>query len=118
MLEMSLEEQALRHADAFFTGPEKWWQVGKPTPGWEVGMERTCIGLNMCRFLGQRNFSGIKWEWISKVLDVPIVTDWNDACPNFAALKAKFQERIEYYQKQRLSQTYLVIIGPGRQVKV
>ncbi len=116
MLEMTLEEQALIHADEFFTDESKWAKGH-----FNNGNGGICIMEAMFRFRHEIGISVVStFEMATSALDIagcPI--NWNDSiCPNFAALKAKLQERILYYQKQRLSQSYIVIIGPGRQVKV
>lgn len=100
--EITLEEKALRHALAYFSGPEKWWRAGKPTPEWELGMERTCIGIIMCRFLVQHDPLIGRWTWIDKTLAVPEATAWNDNCPSFATMIAHLKSRIKYYEDERM----------------
>ena len=121
MPEMSLEEQALRHADEFFTGESKWIQNHNGDGN------HLCVGMALLRGAGVYNC--LKWREATpqkeavagKALGLsfpyPIIV-WNDTCPDFTTMKAHLRARIEYYTKQRLSQTYLVIIGPGRQVRV
>ncbi len=112
MLEMSLEEQALIHADEFFTGPEKWHKGDCQNNNGTA----LCVGAA----LGLQNTGQLyNWQWFAEILGLTThqVPLWNDTLPDFAALKAKLQERILFYQKQRLSQSYIVIIGPGRQVR-
>ncbi len=114
MPEMSLEEQALRHADEFFTGPEKWAQ--RTFENDEGGI---CIGRAFINFLDAQEGADTPTAYSlgTRALGMVSIIGWNDTCPNFAALKAHLRSRIEYYQNQRLSQSYLVIIGPGRRVK-
>ena len=114
MPEMSLEEQALRHADEFFTGPENWFRGDVGGPGGSK-----CLGMAILDALRVNGNPGARFgPDVDKITGIWVTSNWNDnICPSFAALKAKLQERIEYYQKQRLSQSYIVIIGPGRQVR-
>ena len=114
MLEMSLEEQALRHADAFFTGPEKWIKNAGSGPNGEK-----CLGVAVLCGLDANGHSGhVFGKYLDSICGCNPVQFFNDACPSFAALKAHLRTRIEYYTEQRLSHSYLVIIGPGRQVRL
>ncbi len=115
MSEMSLEEQALRYADEFFTDESLWLNDGE---GWRG--EQRCIGAAIIDYFTNQGDLGFGFgPRLDEICGVSCTQVWNDYnCPNFAALKAKLQERILFYQKQRLSQSYLVIIGPGRQVRI
>ena len=111
MLEMSLEERALRHADDFFTGPEMWEHLD-PTGQGRFGS--LCVGRAICEYFVKAEVYDIS---IKDMLGVADVMVWNDkTCPSFAALKAKLAERILFYQNQRLKHSYLVVVGPGRKV--
>ena len=112
--EMSLEERALRYADAFFTDESRWYQGGFQGPN-----GRICVLGAFCRFGGKcGKDAGEMVITARQALNERSPGFWNDnTCPNFAALKAKLQERIEYYQNQRLKDSYIVGIGPGRQVE-
>ena len=114
--EQRLEERALRYADAYFTDGSKWAKGH-----FNNGNGGICIMEAMFRFRHEIGISVVStFEMTTSALDIagcPI--NWNDSiCPDFAALKAKLHERILFYQKQRLSQSYIVVIGPGRQVGV
>ena len=116
--EQSLEERALRHALAFFTDESKWHR-GMSAHGLNGSM---CVGLAIIR--GAKHYdpnSDPDYFFADGALgrenDV-WVADWNSNCPSFTALKAHLKSRIEYYTKQRLSHSYLVVIGPGRQVQL
>lgn len=128
MLEMSLEEKALIHADKFFSGPEKWLKGGNALNG------KLCIGMAMLRGAGAVDCTywpgtQLRPTCTPEQLNVVIhalnlghrsghIISWNDyQCPSYAALKAKLAERILFYQNQRLKDSYIVIFGPGRQVK-
>ena len=123
MPEMSLEEQALRHADEFFMGPGKWERTD--WCGFGPG-DSLCVGRAIERALcNERAYISAYFiqpsaaDIIRRPLGIDAFAEWNDkTLPNFAALKAHLRTRIEYYTKKRLSQSYLVIIGPGRQVRV
>ncbi len=125
--EMSLEEKALRHADAFFTDESKWHRgSGCFGPGGSMG-GTMCVGVVLirgaedalqCEYSREHQF-----RWATGALGLPqiygqTVGHWNRACPDFATLKAHLKSRIEYYQNQRFKDSYIVIIGPGRQVKL
>ena len=114
MLEMSLEERALRHADEFFSGPEKWWRGDNSVP-----KVADCVGLVIQQFHHKETGRLTStFRLANKALNVKDAPAWNDDCPDFTALKAHLKSRIAYYTKKRLANSYLVVIGPGRQVKL
>ena len=98
--EQSLEERALRHALAFFSGPEKWWQ--DRNDGKTIGS--TCVGLLMIRFYDAAiRERSIKFDWVSDVLDVQHAPSWNDAPDmTFATMIAHLRKRIKHYEDQRM----------------
>ena len=126
-MEMSLEERALRHADAFFTDESRWLRGGNAQG------DKLCVGMAMLRgagAVGCKYWHGLSGELrptctpeqeqvAIRALNVGCrIIQWNDVgCPNFAAMQAHLRTRIEYYTKERLKDSYIVVIGPGRQVR-
>ena len=96
MPEMSLEEQALRHADAFFTGPEKWHRGAEAFD--PKGTGAMCVGAALIR--GTENAGNDlggkdRFLWAEKPLGLTeLVAYWNMQCPDYAALKAHLRTRI------------------------
>lgn len=112
--EMRLEERALRHALAFYTGPEKW---ERKEPGGRGPHGGLCVGLAIAA-IAEKSHAFDKCGAVADILDVTDVMYWNDrVCPSFAALIAHLKRRIAFYTQKRLKHSYIVIIGPGRQVK-
>ena len=118
---MSLEERALRHADDFFTGPEKWHRGSSRGPGGTM-----CVGMALVKGFAFKarlvcECRASQLLQLNEVLGFKGLyhfADWNDGiCPNFATLKAHLRTRIEYYTKKRLADSYIVVVSPGRQVK-
>ncbi len=114
--EMSLEEKALRNVDDFFTGPEQWWQGAHTGPNGSK-----CVGGAL--IAAYRQIANLDIHFgdgvAEDILAISCTPVWNDAPTTcFADVKTHLKSRIEYYTKQRLSHSYIVIIGPGRQVRV
>ena len=112
--EMTLEERALRHADEFFSGPEKWHKGGCQN----VDGTAMCVGAALGETTPDKLYD---WVWFGEILGLSSLDapTWNDRqSTDFAALKAKLAERILFYTQKRLANSYIVVIGPGRQVKL
>jgi len=104
--EMSLEERALRHALAFFSGPEKWSRGSSLGPG---GSQ--CIGMALANgfAFGARlvcECTGSQLIQLNEALGFKglyHLADWNDGlCPDFATMIAHLRKRIKYYEDERL----------------
>ena len=112
--EISLEEKALRHALAFFSDESKWMRgdAGSLKEG------RMCVGMALVTGgLLARPLNDAGRLFVDQALGVSRAANWNDTCPDFKTMKAHLETRIAFYQQKRLANSYIVVIGPGRQVR-